>query len=193
MTIISLFLYRVWRYVCPLVSCRSNLVLDYLFGLFFFHFLLVCEYLHYSHVYTWFSLELPCMYVGLLLTIAYALVLSFIWEIECCWVSLDDWWVFLGTVRIYIQPFILPETPFDLLLIRFCSCHSFLLFVFGISELDLFSLRALFAAICEWLQGLRVAESIIAFYISFISKNTKIFCFFILLHPCIFAFAWYLH
>ena len=57
-------------------------------------------------------------------------------------------WVLL--VSVYTLCF-LPETPFDLFLIRFCSCHSFLIFYFGISAIDLFYLGALFGAFCEWL------------------------------------------
>ena len=49
-------------------------------------------------------------------------------------------WVLL--VSIY-GLFFLPETPFDLFLIRFCSCHSFFPFCFGISALGIFYLGAL--------------------------------------------------
>ena len=73
----------------------------------------------------------------------------------------------------------------DLFLIRFCSCHSFLLFCFGISALGLFCIGSLFVVVCQWLQGMRIVEFVTAFPSYLFLKIQKYFSFASL---CILAF-----
>ena len=110
--LISLFLCRVWGHVFLVGSWRSKFCLSLSFCPIFCLFLPVCGFFIHSHVYTWVFPEQSRMYALLLRTVMYALILSLSWMIKCCWVSSDDWWVFLDASRVCIHPLFLTRDCF---------------------------------------------------------------------------------
>ena len=191
MLFISLFLCQVWRYVFSVVSCRSNFVLDYQFTLFFFLYASILITVTYARGFllnSRVSMQVYCIQSRMLL----------FWDlfgrlsvVGWFFIIVESSWVLL--VSIYSLCFS-PETPFDLFSIRFCSCHSFFPFCFGISALGLFYLSALLGC-CLWVvvgfESCRVCYYFL--YLIYFKKHKNIFCFSIIMHPCIFSLAWYLH
>ena len=114
--------------------------------------------------------------------------LFFFGKIKCCWVHLDDFWVFLDASGVCIHPYFWPETSFSLIFENVLVI-SFSTFCFEISALGLFYLGALLGC-CLWV----VAESkgcrvILLLFISLNSKNTKPFSFCIIMHCLHFVFC----
>ena len=86
--LISLFLSWVWGHVCLVVSDRSKFCLSLsVYLLFLSLFLPVREFCLHSHVYTWFLLEYPRIYMDFLHIVTYTLVVTFLWKILDCWVN----------------------------------------------------------------------------------------------------------
>ena len=83
-----MFLCRVWGHVFLVEPdwCEVSLILSVFLG--FVHlFLPVRGFIAYSRVYMRILLEFPCIHVGLLRTVAYTLVFTFLWKEVDCWVN----------------------------------------------------------------------------------------------------------
>ena len=157
-------------------------------------FIPICEFLLHSRVYTRFLLGYPCIYVGFMHTVGYALSFSFVGKIKCCWVIFDDCWVSLDASRVCIHLCFWPETLFKVNYFKNVLVIAFSIFCFGISALGLFYLSALLGCCLIVLAEYGGGRIIIfLYYLIFIKKIQKYLLLCIIMHHCILHFAWYLH